>query len=205
MTTPIDDPNSIPPGFTAIENDNLSQMTGDMEYNFMYNDEYDSNTDQSVYSEIIFNRPDRHSGGKNGIQHVSLLSKTGKFYIHRPVPHKLREKIGRSFVKVPVYETSLTPNHRIKNAITGFSTPHRVGTNAESLYFKVCWAVGTDGRREPINLFFETPYDFEKHFMETLSDDVKTDWNNRNMVAEKAYYVAKEEKNNSQTQFTVVH
>ena len=197
MSTANDDPNSVPPGFVLVENDNLSEPADGLD--FIYNDQYDYETDPSVYSE-----PVRHPQGGRGIHRVSLLSKEGQIRIRHEVPLGLRESVGRSHVQIPVYETSLTPNHRIKNAITGLTTPHRVGTHAESLYFKVCWATGIEGRREPINLFFETPAEFEKHFMETLTDDVKSYWTTRYKVVEKAYRIAKQERTKTRT-LTFVH
>lgn len=199
MTTLIVDTNTAPPpGFPAVAEPDVVSEGGDG-LDFIYHDEYDYGSDPSVYSEPVM-----PSKGGRGIHRVSLLSKEGQIRIRREVPLRLRETMGRKYVQVPVYETSLTPNHRIKNAITGLSTPHRVGTHAESLYFKVCWAMGDEGRREPINLFFESPTEFEKHFMETLTDDVKSYWARRYNVVEKAYHVAKQERNTMQT-FTYVH
>jgi len=194
MSTIIDVQTDVPPGFPpvdfpTIDYDCISQNTDNNELNFIYNVEYDYGSDQSVYSESII-----QTKGSYGMKRKSLLSKKGQIRIRREVPLKLRETLGLKYVQIPVYETSLTPNHRIRNAITGLYTPHRVGSYAESLYFKVCWAVGIDGRREPINLFFETPYEYEKHFMEVLSDDVKMDWVNRYRVVEKAYRVARQEQ-----------
>lgn len=199
MTSLIEDPTiSVPPGFTPLEPDCISQATD--VFDFIYTDEYDNGYDNSVNSE-----PVRQHKNNRGIHRVFFSSKQGQIHIRRDVPPKLRETVGRKYVMIPVYETSATPNHRIKNAITGISTPHRVGTQAEDLYFKVCWATGTEGRREPINLFFETPREFEKYFMETLTDDVKTNWLKRYRIIEKAYLVAKEKAEITTQTFTFIH
>lgn len=188
MTTEVDDQTSIPPGFTAIEHESLSQLSDNID--FIYNDEYDYESEPSVYSE-----PVKKTGG--GIKRVSLLSKEGLIRIRCEVPRELRETVGRKYLMVPVYETPLSCGRRIKNAITGLTTPFRVGTHAESLFFKVCWAVGIDGRKDPIILFFETPAEYEKHFLVSVPDAVKAEWTERRIVVENAYR-RREEKEKEQ-------
>ena len=189
MTNPIDNPNSDIVDSNIIFNDYLDDY-----------DNYDLFSEASVYCEPIKPSINYH---KNKLLFIKL--KECQIIIRRDVPLKLRDIIKRKYIKIPVYETSLTPNNRIKNAITGISTPHRVGSQAESLYFKVCFATGVEGRQEPINLFFETPNEFEKYFLESISDNVKEKWAERYRIVEKAYYVAKQEKNNLHMQrFTFI-
>lgn len=195
MTTAYDDINSIPPGFTAT--DDLSQEPE--VFDFYYNDEYDYGSEQSVYSEIAKNRNNR------GIRHYSLLPKEGQIRLRREVPLNLQEVVGRKYVLIPLYETSFNPNRRIKNAITGISTPFRVGTHAENLFFKVCLADGIDGRKDPVHLYFETPSEYEKHLLETVPDNVKTEWLERYRVVENAYRVAQKEKKTQEPVLTFIH
>ena len=191
-----------------IDNENIDNMVDSSVHFDNYEDNlqeeyyfYDHFSEQSVYSEPKISKRDCRK-----LDRLSTLSKEGQILIHREVPLKLRETVGRKYIKIPVYESSMTPNHRIKNAITGCSTPHRVGSKGESLYFKVCWATGVEGRREPINLFFETPIEFEKHFLVTLSDDVKEKWAERYRIVERAYIAENQEKNKMHMQrFTFIH
>lgn len=188
--------------------DNQTTDNADSKNNFYdYLDDFDNYDDFDFFSEqSVYSEPMKPTRDYRSISRVSAPSKEGQILIRRDVPLKLRDTIKRKFIKIPVYESSLTPNHRIKNAITGISTPHRVGSQAESFFFKVCFATGVEGRREPINLFFETPNDYEKHFLESVSDDVKEKWAERYRVVERAYIAAKQERNNLHMQkFTFVH
>lgn len=185
MTTVNDDTHiqtvlSLPPGFDAIDPvDSSDEQDHNSEFVFM-DYEYDYESVPSLASES-------YTKNARGVKRVSTASKTGLHRIRREVPPKLREAMGRHFIHVSVYETSSTPDRRIRNAITGLYTPYRVGTYAENMYFKVSWAMGTDGRKDPVNLFFETPAEFEKHFLETLSDDVKRGWTRRCRETERYY------------------
>lgn len=205
MSTTLDDAQTTtfvppPPGFDAVgTTDSIDEDQPSGGFVFMdyeYESVMSEPDPQLLYSE-------RGRSGRD-IRHVSTVSKTGLHRIRRDVPTKLRETMGRNHIHVSVYETSLTPNNRIRNAITGLYTPFRVGTVAEDLFFKVCWAMGSDGRRDPINLFFETPAEFEKHFLETLSDDVKQAWTRRCREVEKLFQRTAAPKSEAPMQ-TLVH
>lgn len=111
----------------------------------------------------------------------------GAIKIRRPVPPSFRHLYddGRralTSVVVKVYETNTTPQHRIRDAITGmYWQRYKVGTLAENLFFKVCWATGHEGRQSPLVLFFNGPDEFEKHMLTEVAPDVKHEWRMRHI------------------------
>jgi hypothetical protein len=120
----------------------------------------------------------------------------GSIKIRRPVPASFRHLYddGRralTSVVVQVYETNTTPNHRIRDAITGmYWQRHKVGSSAENLFFKVCWATGHEGRQSPLVLYFNGPDEFEKHMLTEVDPTVKHEWRMRHIEElrkEKAY------------------
>lgn len=79
-------------------------------------------------------------------------------------------------VKVEFYETSLSPNRIIKNAVTGILQGNcRVGSSDEDLFFSVLLASGECGQTPPC-LFYESPEQYEKHFYTELSEKTKSAW-----------------------------
>jgi hypothetical protein len=67
----------------------------------------------------------------------------------------------------------------IKNAVTGASTNHRVGSKAESLYFSVANCTGIDKLRGPIHLYYNSPSEYEKHQFTSVDQATKDEWFNR--------------------------
>ena len=64
----------------------------------------------------------------------------------------------------------------IKNAVTGAYTNHRVGSEAEYLYFTVANCTGLDKMHGPVHLYYDTPSQYENHQFITVDQEVKDAW-----------------------------
>jgi len=84
-------------------------------------------------------------------------------------------------IRIGYYDSGFTPNHCIRDAITGRRTHYRIGTTDEELFFKVKMATGENGGT-PISLFFETMADYEHLFFVNLDSNVKKYWSERNSI-----------------------
>jgi hypothetical protein len=72
---------------------------------------------------------------------------------------------------------------RIRNAVTGQYYNYVVGSVDEDLVFKVIDAVGRNGRKDPLFLFYDTPEQYENHQFVKLSQGIKEKWYQRNLDA----------------------
>ena len=77
--------------------------------------------------------------------------------------------------------TSGDSGTNIRNAETGNSYKYKVGSKEEDLFFKVTMATGeiTNYRR---TFFFSTPMEYEKHLNQSLKDDIKKKWHEKNEI-----------------------
>jgi hypothetical protein len=64
----------------------------------------------------------------------------------------------------------------IKNAVTGAYTNHKVGSEAEYLYFTVANCTGLDKMHGPVHLYYDTPSQYENHQFITVDQEVKDAW-----------------------------
>jgi hypothetical protein len=64
----------------------------------------------------------------------------------------------------------------IKNAVTGVYTNHRVGSEAEYLYFLVADCTGMDKLNGPVHLYYNSPSEYEKHQFTSVDQDKKDEW-----------------------------
>lgn len=93
--------------------------------------------------------------------------------------HRVKRIHNGQKVEIGLYSTSNTPGVSIRNAVTGTKcSNHRVGSMDEYQYFKVKLATGELGR-EGYSLFFDSPEQYERHMLSTLSTDVKHSWSTR--------------------------
>lgn len=98
-----------------------------------------------------------------------------------------RSKKPRGKFQLEYYETSINPETRIRNAVTGnrYRDDHPkikyvVGTKQEDLFFKVVIANGETGNN-PVFLFYDNPEQFEKHQRIILSQPIKEKWSKKNL------------------------
>ena len=74
---------------------------------------------------------------------------------------------------------------RIRNAVSGSKTPYLVGSRHEDLFFKVTESSGVNGRKEPLQLYYDSPEQYENHFFVLLDSSVKSNWHKRNLIAKR--------------------
>ena len=67
----------------------------------------------------------------------------------------------------------------IKNAVTGEYTDHRVGSEAENLYFCVENCSGLDKLNGPVHLYYDSPSQYENHQYTIIEQKTKDNWFNR--------------------------
>ena len=113
--------------------------------------------------------------------------------IHDKGYHQVhRRKIPRGKFTLEYYETSMHPETRIRNAVTGnrYRDDHPklkylVGSRQEDLFFKVTISNGENGNN-PIHLYYDNPEQFEKHMFVTVNSDIKEKWYSKNIEARRA-------------------
>jgi hypothetical protein len=116
----------------------------------------------SVPSNLLKNKQPRAKGNKCYTIHRVLNKKwtDGKFY---------------NTVTIKLHGTGDYGSY-IKNAVTGAYTNHRVGSEAEYLYFTVANCTGLDKMNGPVHLYYDTPSQYEVHQFTTVDQDIKDAW-----------------------------
>lgn len=79
--------------------------------------------------------------------------------------------------RIVMFETKSTTGRTIRNAVSGLrDVGYHAGTYDENLYFVVTHATGETGSREPINLYYDSPEQWERHMNVVCPMDVKERW-----------------------------
>ena len=127
------------------------------------NDEY-SVTD-TIPSNLLKNKQPRAKRTKSYTINKSLKMKwiDGKYY---------------NTVTIKMYGSGDLGSY-IKNAATGEYTNHRVGSEAENLYFCVANCTGLDKLYGPVHLYYDSPSQYENHQFTILDQSTKDAWFNR--------------------------
>lgn len=87
--------------------------------------------------------------------------------------------------EIGMYSTSSTPGTMIRDAIHGKKcAPFRVGSRDEDLFFKVKLSTG-DISRNSDTFYFDSPEQYERHLMDTISQPIKEAWTNKFILAQK--------------------
>lgn len=130
--------------------------------------------------ESVFTFEHAHQNNRSGfIDDDSTYYSDDKHAINKPNTVIRIDPVKNKRTKVTFFETSLTPNRFIKNAITGvIESPFRVGTADEDLFFSVILSTGECGQTPPC-LFYDSPEQYERHFFTTVSDEAKLRWRTR--------------------------
>ena len=143
---------------------------------YAYDQEQEFNEDSidsgSVPSNLLKNKQPRVKGNKCYTIHRVLNKKwsDGKFY---------------NTVTIKLHGTGDYGSY-IKNAVTGAYTNHRVGSEAENLYFCVANCTGLDKMNGPVHLYYDTPSQYEVHQFTTVDQDIKDAWLKRvNLLKDK--------------------
>jgi hypothetical protein len=115
-----------------------------------------------------------------------------KFHLNHNIHDKgfnqvIRSKKPRGKFLLGYYNTTMYPETRIRNAVTGYryrddhpKLKYLVGSRQEDLFFKTCIANGETGNN-PVFLFYDNPEQFEKHQKILLSQVIKEKWYKKNM------------------------
>jgi hypothetical protein len=74
---------------------------------------------------------------------------------------------------------------KIRNAVTGSKTNYLVGSRYEDLFFKVTESSGTNGRKDPLQLYYDSPEQYENHCFVKLDPEDKAYWHRKNLLARK--------------------
>jgi len=111
-----------------------------------------------------------------------ILSKFNTQFKKQQDPGYLKQKymINNELKTIETFASKLNCNAKIRNAITGHRTFHHVGSPSDSKYFSVMDT--TSKSNEPRKLYFDTPEQFERHYIVTVSNDIKNAWRNRNCL-----------------------
>jgi len=144
---------------------------------YAYDQEQDFNNDDfsatdSVPSNLLKNKQPRPKRNRCYIVDRVLNKKyiDGKFY---------------KTVTIKMYGSGDYGSY-IRNAVTGAYTNHRVGSEAENLYFCVANCSGLDKISGPVHLYYDTPSQYETHQFTTISQDTKEAWSKRvNLLRDK--------------------
>jgi hypothetical protein len=115
---------------------------------------------------------------KNGdtINNVKKLDR-GYNEIHRRV---LQSNGMRKNKKIIMYNSGDVGSH-IRNAVTGIYTKDIVGSASEDSYFTTSFATG-ECPKGPLILYFDSPEQYERHFYTTLSENIKSKWNDKRQM-----------------------
>uniref|UniRef100_A0A6C0E8G1 Uncharacterized protein n=1 Tax=viral metagenome TaxID=1070528 RepID=A0A6C0E8G1_9ZZZZ len=102
-----------------------------------------------------------------------------------PGYHKLKRyvntKTGIKRESYELYTTSCDTGAIIRNAVTGVRfNKFRVGSRAESQFFKTRLVTGETGR-DGETLYFDSPEEYEKHMRITVPPEIKEKWLEKRM------------------------
>ena len=98
--------------------------------------------------------------------------------------HKYKMMVNGEVQKIETYSTSVSSNAFIRHAVDGIKCPHRAGSKYEDLYFTVVDTTTDKGSRR---LYYYSPEEYERHQYHTVPQDIKEDWNIRNMRANRRF------------------
>jgi len=147
-------------------------------YDYEYNQEF---CDEETYSENVTT---------STLDNMSVTSSIRKQYkalnnfkLMDVGFHKVKRVIDGKPVKIEYYHSGFTPGSSIRNAITGSSYPqYKIGTLAENLFFKVTNATADEKNKQPFNMFFDNPDQYERHFKTSVSQDIKERWQRKHDI-----------------------
>ena len=97
-----------------------------------------------------------------------------------PSFHRYSCVIDGETKKIETYATPITCNYYIKHAVDGMKCHHKTGSKQEDLYFVV---VDTTTTKGPRHLYYYSPEEFERHQFTTIPQNIKENWNIKNMRA----------------------
>jgi len=102
------------------------------------------------------------------------------YYVEIPKNERQRDASGRikKNRKIELYGSG-DIGSRIRNAVTGNTTEHIVGTEDEDEYWSVLETRGINGNQTSLVLFYDSPEQYERHMKVELPQSVKEQWLSR--------------------------
>ena len=134
-----------------------------------------------MYESDQFKYTDDTSSKTDSVPHNLLKNKqprTKRNKIHTMIKTINGGRDKKVKITITMYNTGEFGSF-IRNAVTGEVTKHRVGTKDENQYFKVINATGLDRLHGPLQLYYDSPSQYELHQFVTLHPDVKDTWYER--------------------------
>jgi hypothetical protein len=123
----------------------------------------------------------------NLLKNKQPRTKRAKCYtIKKSLNHKWTDGKYYGVVTINMYGSG-DLGSTIKNAATGEYTNHRVGSEAENLYFCVANCTGLDKLHGPVHLYYDSPSQYEKHQFTILEQTTKDKWFNRFSILKDKY------------------
>ena len=143
---------------------------------YAFDQEQDFNEDSidsgSVPSNLLKNKQPRLKGNRC-------------YTVNRVLNEKWKDGRFYNTVTIKMYGSGDYGSY-IKNAATGAYTNHRVGSEAENLYFCVANCTGMDKMNGPVHLYYDTPSQYENHQFTLVDQAIKDKWLNRvNLIKDK--------------------
>jgi hypothetical protein len=94
------------------------------------------------------------------------------------------------------FATKNLSGKRLRNAVTGIPEDYLVGRWEEDLFFTVIFAMGIFGKNPYGTLLcYDSPEQYEKHFMVTVSTEVKEKWRKKRDIASQRLQRSLQKKN----------
>jgi hypothetical protein len=93
---------------------------------------------------------------------------------------RLIDDLGRSYTKKIYYYQSFD-NARIRNGKTGCYYDYKFGSDNEKMLFSAILTNDSNGKTHYNTVFYDTPEEFEEHQRIKVKDDVKYNWNLRQL------------------------
>lgn len=81
-------------------------------------------------------------------------------------------------VTIKAYASGLTGTFII-NAVTGFTSNCKVGSKDEYLFYRVSISTGEGRNSQPIYLYYDSPEQYEEHYLTNADPLIKEQWNKR--------------------------
>lgn len=129
-------------------------------------DQYNLNDDSSISESLP----------SNIVKNMQLRVKPKRFYtVNKILNSKWIDGKYYDTVTINMYGSGSIGSF-IKNAVTGETTKHRVGSAAENMYFSVAMCNGMDKQNGPVHLYYDTPAQYEKHQYVLLDRDTTEKW-----------------------------
>jgi hypothetical protein len=153
----------------------------------------DSMTNQEIIDNFNLNELNRdddsvsfnaqHDDDKCSVTSLDSNNKRKRMKHDTKDPHYHKYNINKKgmTIKIESYSTRSMPGSFIRCPYTGIRSNDRVGSSDEDFYFKVSMPAISKGN-EAVVYFYNSPEDFERHHLVSLSQEIKKKFHDRKMA-----------------------